>query len=110
MQARHQVSRQERTIAWHADKPRDLRRILRRPIKAGQNSGERTGIFRHVVGNSRQSRRGGPDVRVGIEDDTAALRPKAIEDPIKEGAAADLNLPFVASAHAARESAGQHYA
>ena len=110
MQARDQVARQERTVAWHADEPRNPGRILGCPIEAGQNSGKRTGITRHAVGHDRQSVRSRRWIGIAIKNDVVALRAQAIEHAIEDGDAADLNSPFVPAAHTARQSAGQHHA
>ena len=110
MQARNQIARQERTVARHADEPRNPGRMLSRPIETGQNSGEWAGIIRHAVGDDRQSLWGRRRIGITIKNDIVALRPKAIEHAIEDGEAADLNPPFVPAAHAARPSAGQHHA
>ena len=74
MQARHQIFRQERTIARHADQPFDLRRVRRRPIEPGENAGERAGKIRHAVGDDRQAGIGkARRIAVGVDDDAARI-------------------------------------
>src|SRR3984885_6723283 len=85
MQARYQIARQERTVPRYADEPRYPRRILSRPIEAGQNSGERTGITRHAVGDDCQSVGGRRRIGITVKNDIVALRPKAIEHAIEDG-------------------------
>ena len=74
VQARHQIFRQERTIARHADQPFDVRRVRRRPIEPGENAGERPGKIRHAVGDHRQAGIGETRrIAIGVDDDRGCI-------------------------------------
>ena len=108
MQTRHQIPRQERTIAGHAHEPRDLRRFARRPVEAGKNAGERAGVIRHAIGDHGEAAIGkARRIAGGIEDEPAALRSDAREDAFENGRAADADARLVAAAHPPRLPAGE---
>jgi hypothetical protein len=53
--------------------------MRRRPIQSGENTGERPGEVRHVVGDNRQSGVGeARRVAVGVEHHAGALRLEAL--------------------------------
>ena len=90
MQARHQILRQERTIARHADEPVAVRRMRGSPIETGKNAGQRSGKIRHAVGDDGQAGIGkARRVAIGIDDDAIALRREAGEHALQNGGAAD---------------------
>ena len=108
MQARHQIARQERTIAGRAHDPFDLRCMVRGPVEAGQNAGERAGVIRHAIGDHSEAGLGEAcRVGVGAENQSAALRAKPGEHALENGRAADADARLVAAAHAARAPAGE---
>jgi hypothetical protein len=111
VQAHHQIPRQKRTVAWRARQPFDVRRICRGPVEPGEDAGEGPGETRHIVGDDGQMAIGKTRrVAVGVDDQPVALRRQALLNALENSAASDANTRFVAAAHAARQSAGEHKA
>jgi hypothetical protein len=80
-----------------------------RPIEAGENAGERTGEIGHAVGDHRQLGIGeARRVAVGVDQEAGALRRKSSEHALQDGDPADRDSRLIATAHAARQTAGEH--
>src|SRR5215510_8962468 len=108
-QARHQIARQERTIARHARDVGNRRCVRGRPIEPGEDAGERAGKTRHCVRYHRQTGVGeARRIAVGVKDDRSALRLEPCEHALEDGLAADADARFVAAAHPPRQPAGEH--
>src|SRR3984957_20279982 len=109
MQARHQILRQEWTIARHTREPFNCGSMSGSPIKTGKNAGQRSGEIRHAVGDYRAAGIGeARGIAIGIDDDAAALRRKTSKDALQNAGAADLDARLVAATHAPRQAAGKH--
>ena len=74
-QSRDQVSRQKRTVSRSAEDPLRVGSVGRGPVEPGQDSGERSWMMLHPIGNDGQAeRRKAQGIAVGAEKQAFALR------------------------------------
>ena len=81
------------------------------PFQAGQHAGERAREVRDRVGEHGQAEGGEAGrVAVGVEHQSADLRPRALDDVAQDRPPAQRAQALVAAAHAPRQAAGQQQA
>lgn len=108
MQAHDQVRWQERTVAWRAHDPFNLRRMIGRPIESGQDARKGARKIRDAVGHDTQTCVSeAARIAIRVEDHLTALRNESGDDAFQNGFFTDTNAPFVAAGHAARAAAGE---
>ena len=100
MQPRDEIARREGRIRREARRIDEARRVSGAVVEAGDNSGERPGKIRRVVGKDgqiegRKSRR----VAVGADRQRRALRTKPVDRISEHRPAGERDEPLVGTAH-----------
>src|SRR5271163_4209158 len=102
MQARDQVRRQERAVAWRAHYPFNPRRMIGCPIESGEDPGKGARKIRDAVGHDAQTRVSeAARIAIRVEDHLTALGSESGEDAFKNGFFTDVNASFITAGHAA---------
>ena len=109
-QPQDEVSGQKGTVSRRAQRPLRVRPVGCGPIEPGQNSGERSRIILHRIGDNRQAeRREARGIAIGAENQGLALRRKPRNDAGQNRLAANFAQRLVAAAHSPRQAARQHH-
>jgi tRNA 2-thiouridine synthesizing protein A len=109
-QPQDEVSGQKGTVSRRAEHPLRVRSVGCGPIEPGQNSGERSRIILHRIGDNGQAkRREALGIAIGAEKQALALRRKPRDDAGQNRLAANFAQRLVAAAHPPRQAARQHH-
>src|SRR6185295_19012739 len=111
MEPRDQIARQERAVGGGAQNELYIGPVGRRPIECRKDTCEWTWKIGDAVSDDWQPERGkARGIAIGVEDEAVALRRKACDHAVEDGAAGDRAHRLVAAAHPPREAAGEQYA
>jgi hypothetical protein len=110
LQSYDQVSRQERAISGGAKNPLCVGPVGRGPVEPGEDSGERSGMLFHPIGNDRQTeRRKARGIAVGAENQAFALRLDPRNDAGQNPVPSNFAQRLVAATHSTRQTAREHH-
>lgn len=110
-QTRDQISGQKGTVSRSADNPLRVGPVGSGPIEPSEDSGERSWIMLHSVGDDRQTKRcKAKRIVIGVEKQALALRLQPRNDAGQNRAARDQAQRLVAAAHSPRQPTREHHA
>jgi hypothetical protein len=110
VQPRDQVPRQKGAVPRSAENPLCVRPVGCGPVEPGEDSGERSRMLLHPIGNDGQAeRRKAHGIAVGAEKQAFALRREPRNDAGQNPLAANFAQRLIAAAHSLRQTAREHH-